>query len=142
MKFTEVLSRRDIVNLENRPADRGILTIDHGLNDWRFQVRGSYYGDWVRADTSSGDPSPVCTDIRRNPPGTDECFGDEYIVDIEAAYTFRDRYTLIVGADNVFDTFPELEYDFPDFSFGVKYPRQSPIGYHGGFWYARIRAEF
>jgi iron complex outermembrane receptor protein len=64
------------------------------------------------------------------------------MVDIEAAYTFKDRYSIIVGADNVFDEFPETHFLFPDFSFGEKYPASSPIGYHGGFWYVRLSAEF
>lgn len=142
VKFTEVLSRRSIIDLENRPADRGILTINHSIHDWRFQIRGSYYGGWVRGERGIEDAIPVCTDIRPNPPGTDECYGDEFVVDIETAYTFNDRFRLIVGADNVFDTFPEFEYDFPDRSFGLKYPRRSPIGYHGGYWYVRLRGEF
>lgn len=51
-------------------------------------------------------------------------------------------YTIVAGADNVFDKYPQTDYGYPDFSFGVVYPRASPLGYHGGFWYLRLRAEF
>ena len=64
------------------------------------------------------------------------------MVDAEIAYTLRDRYTLIMGADNVFDEYPDEDLDYPGFAGGVRYPRQSPIGYNGGFWYLRLRAEF
>ncbi len=51
-------------------------------------------------------------------------------------------YTIVAGADNVFDKYPQTDYDYPDFSFDVVYPRASTLGYHGGFWYLRRRAEF
>ncbi|MCH7854555.1 MAG: hypothetical protein IIB76_09495 [Proteobacteria bacterium] len=37
-------------------------------------------------------------------------------------------YTIVAGADNVFDKYPQTDYGYPDFSFGVVYPRASPLG--------------
>jgi hypothetical protein len=42
----------------------------------------------------------------------------------------------------VFDAYPDEAQGYPDFSFGVRYPKSSPIGYNGGFWYLRLQAEF
>jgi iron complex outermembrane receptor protein len=148
VKSMEFPNRNFAVNLEGRPKNRSILTFNHTVNDFRFLVRASFYGDWVEAGFGGNnldDLSVICAsraDSPPSPPGTDECYGDTWMVDVEAAYTFADRYTLIVGADNVFDEYPEEDYDYPDFSFGVQYPRSSPIGYNGGFWYVRLRAEF
>jgi iron complex outermembrane receptor protein len=136
------LNRFGVVGEEGEPKNRAILTLNHSWNDFRFLIRTSYYDGWVVADFDNGPFLPVCTDERPNPPGTDHCYGDTWMVDIEAAYTFKDRYSIIVGADNVFDEFPETHFLFPDFSFGEKYPASSPIGYHGGFWYVRLSAEF
>jgi len=135
-------SRRSIVSLEGRPRNRGILTANHSWNNVRFLARASYYDSWVAADFNGDSFEPICTDERRNPTGTDECYASTWMIDVEAAYTFNERYTIVAGADNVFDKYPETDYDYPDFSFGVVYPRASPLGYHGGFWYLRLRAEF
>jgi iron complex outermembrane receptor protein len=138
-------SRIAALELTGRPKDRGILTINHAWNDFRVLARASYYSSWISADFQGPDPTPVCADRADsppNPPGTDECYGSTWMVDLEAAYTFAERYTLIVGADNVFDQYPDEDFDYPDFSFGVRYPRASPIGYNGGFWYLRLRAVF
>jgi iron complex outermembrane receptor protein len=56
--------------------------------------------------------------------------------------TFGERYTVVAGAENVFDAYPDEAQGYPDFSFGVRYPESSPIGYNGGFWYLRLQAEF
>jgi iron complex outermembrane receptor protein len=136
------------INLTGRPRDRSILTVNHNWSNFRFLARASYYSGWISGDTPGTDPAdfaPVCADRADSPPnpfGTDECYGSTWMVDLEAAYTFADRYTVILGADNVFDEYPEEDFDYPDFSFGVRYPRDSPIGYNGGFWYLRLQAVF
>jgi iron complex outermembrane receptor protein len=138
-------SRFFALDLTGRPENRVILTYDHAWNDFRFLARASFYDDWVDADFGGSDFTPVCADPAAdppNPPGTDKCYGKSWVVDVEAAYTFADRYTLIVGADNVFDQYPEQDLDYPGWSFGERYPRRSPISYNGGFWYIRLRAEF
>jgi iron complex outermembrane receptor protein len=142
IRDSEAASRFGVIFEENWVEDRVILTVDHRWQDLRLLLRGSYYGGWKRADFSEGGFEPVCTDERPNPPGTDHCYGSTWVVDVEASYTFRDRYTLSIGADNVFDEYPEKDYAFPDNSFGRKYPESSPIGYMGGFWYLRLRADF
>ena len=140
-------SRRFKVELEGRPTNRQIVTFDHFWNNFRFLARASFYDGWVDAGFGGTDLSAgvVCADPATSPPkppGTDECYGDTWMLDIEMAYTFADRFTLIVGADNVLDEYPDEELDYPGFSFGTRYNRDSPIGYNGGFWYVRLRAEF
>jgi iron complex outermembrane receptor protein len=134
--------RQLIVTLENQPRHRGILTLQHQWNDIRLLGRLSYYDGYVAADTRDAPPVPVCTDERPNPDGTDECYSSKWVFDIEAAYTFADHYTLVLGAENLFDTYPDKSYDYPDFSFGQVYNTAAPFGYNGGFWYVRLRADF
>ena len=138
-------SRFRAVDLIGRPENRAIVTLNHNWNDFRFLARASFYDDWIDSNFGGTGLEPNCADPAvgpPNPPGTDECYGDSWMLDIEVAYTFADRYTLIIGADNVLDEYPDEDLDYPGFSFGVRYPRASPIGYNGGFWYARLRAEF
>ena len=143
----DVVRRDRIVGLEHfNPRNRLNLSATHTVGDFRFLVRASFYDEWVDPDTADGAATPICVDFSetaRNPSGTDECYDSEWVVDVEAAYTFNDYYTIIVGAQNVFDTTPGRDYDSgTGFSSGQIYTSSSPFGQDGGFWYARVRAEF
>lgn len=138
----DAANRRGIIEEEFDVRYRGIFTLSHSWRDVRLQLRASYYDDWARADLPTGPPHPVCSDERPVPFGADACYGDEWLFDIELAYTFGDAFTIVAGADNVFDEFPDTHFLFPDFSSGQVYPASSPFGFNGGFWYVRLRADF
>ncbi len=146
--FDPRVVRRDrIVDLEAyNPRHRINLSASHTMGDLRLLARASFYDSFVVADTTAGGPSPICvpfSETSNNPSGTDECFGSEWVVDVEAAYTFNEYYTIIVGAQNVFDNTPGKDFDSGlGNSSGQIYTSGSPFGQDGGFWYARVRAEF
>ena len=52
------------------------------------------------------------------------------LVDLEAAYTFTNALTLVVGAQNVFDQYPE---ENPSAAAGVgnRYSQYTPFGFNG-----------
>jgi iron complex outermembrane receptor protein len=151
----EEVSRDKVVDLENQnPEYRGVLTYNHYIGDFRFVVRGSYYDGWVNSQIGDGDTTP------RGPDGTgytidcaitqDDCYDGSWIVDIEAAYTFNERFTIAVGADNVFDEAGAFEHANLDpmtggigtIGSGNAYADTTPWGIDGGFWYARFTANF
>ena len=144
------VDRNKVVSLERRnPHHRGVFTYNHFVNDFRFLVRARYYDDWV-APGFSTDPTD------RGPDGTgytidcvvqnfnDACYSGETIFDVEAAYTFAERYTLIAGMQNLLDEKGPLDQDNLDGTIGSgnTYTGSNPWGYEGGFWYVRFRAEF
>ena len=69
-------------------------------------------------------------------------YGSEILVDIEARYDFNDNISLSVGVDNLFDVEPDDDGHFVAGILGVDKALTSPFGFNGGFWYARIAAEF
>ncbi len=142
------VERNKVVDLENyNPQNRGVFTYNHFFEDFRFMVRARYYDDWISADFSSDTTPP-------GPAGTaytlscavnqDACYSGETIFDVEAAYTFNDRYSIIVGAQNVLDQEAPIDNDNLDGTIGSgnTYTGTSPWGTEGGFWYVRFRAEF
>jgi iron complex outermembrane receptor protein len=142
------VERNKVVDLENyNPHHRGVFTYNHFLDDFRFMVRARFYDDWISADFSD-DLTPG------GPAGTgytlscavneDACYSGETIFDVEGAYTFNDRYSIIVGAQNVLDQEAPLLNDNLDGTIGSgnTYTGTSPWGIEGGFWYVRFRAEF
>jgi iron complex outermembrane receptor protein len=69
--------------------------------------------------------------------------GDKTIFSGELAYTFRDNYTFVVGADNLLDTKPEKVRPV-DVNSGTsnKYLTGGAFSPNGRFVYARVKAEF
>jgi len=64
------------------------------------------------------------------------------LVDIEGTWRFNDNFRLSVGSENVFDVEPDLEGDFVLGILGARTAITSPFGNNGGFWYARLVADF
>jgi iron complex outermembrane receptor protein len=145
------VDRNKVVDLENmNPEQRGVLTYNHYVGDWRFLARVSYYDDWVNSQWGDDDLTPRGADGAgytlscAGPAFNDHCYSGETIVDLEAAYTFADRYTVAVGANNVFDEFGADDLSNADGTIGSGnlYTDTTPWGIEGGFWYLRLRAEF
>ena len=144
------VARNRVVELENfNPHNRGVFTYNHFIENWRFLARASYYDDWIDGDWS-GDPT------NRGPLGTnftidcsaglfrDNCYSGETIFDVEAAVTIADNYTLVLGANNVFDQEAPVDIDNLDGTIGSgnTYAGSSPWGIEGAFYYARFRVDF
>ena len=52
---------------------------------------------------------------------------------------WNDRQSIIVGAQNVLNEFPDKEPR--ELTLGYKYPEGSPMSFNGGFYYPRIRVD-
>lgn len=100
------------------PETRYNLQANHFWRDWRFLGRISYYDDWY--DSEDG-----------------EFYSGKSILDLEAAYTWNDNTTIVLGMQNVLDETPD---ENPGAASGVgnKYSQYSPFGFNGGFWYVRL----
>ena len=112
-----------VFNIENNlPKHRASASLFQGIGKFTGVVRGNYYG---RTIDERGDREEV---------------GDEILMDLELSYALGDYVTLIGGANNLFDNFPD-RID-TRLSQGMPYPRRTPIGYHGGMTYVRAVYRF
>jgi iron complex outermembrane receptor protein len=120
-----------IFNIENNlPENRFSFAANHHMDKWGLTLRANWY-DKTSDESSGGLP-----------------VGAALMVDIEGRYAFSDSLTLILGANNVFDEFPNdvgiLQYPIESVRNhqGLTYPRRSPIGYDGGSWYLKAVYNF
>ena len=120
-----------IFNIENNlPENRFSFAANHHMDKWGLTLRANWY-DKTADEQSAGLP-----------------VDSALMVDIEGRYAFSDTLTLILGANNVFDEFPNtvgiLEYPIESVRNhqGLTYPRRSPIGYDGGSWYLKAVYNF
>lgn len=111
------------------PNTRGLLQANYQRGPLSALVRANYYGEW--------------TDYGSNADGSgDQTFGEEVLVDLEVSYDARENLTLSIGAENVFDEFPDRDVRQGNINSGIIYPRFAPTGFNGGFWYVKATASF
>ncbi|PTQ07784.1 TonB-dependent receptor [Sphingomonas oleivorans] len=118
----------DIENLN--PKWRVNLAETWSYQGFSVTGRGSYYGKITDYDV-----------------GGDQSFGSEILFDLEVSYTFNEKYKLAVGAENIFDNYPDRDRRgvYPStgaLANGRIYLDDSPIGFNGGFWYVRAGVNF
>lgn len=123
----ELLSETRVIQLEdNLPSTRGSLTIKHTEEKWNALVRANYYGPFTELHVNAG--SLVIDG------------GSQVTMDVQVGYNFSDNVELIIGADNVFNSFPtENPWGF---IVGSRYPTTAPGGILGGFYYGKVRLDF
>jgi len=126
-----LLTRANVADLEKGiPANSGNFRANHTYGDFRFTLQANYYDEYLSVP-SSADPS------RDYWPEATTIFGGEM------AYTFRDNYTFVVGADNLFNKMPEKVRPV-DFSSTTsnKYITGGAFSPNGRYVYARVKADF
>jgi iron complex outermembrane receptor protein len=122
-----------VYDLENQvPQNSSVLTFDYSADKFSGLVRINFYGDWETTGGlfGAGDASDAVS------------YNSDALVDVEARYRFSDRFTVAIGGENIFDTYPNGEQNGVLDFLGVQHALTSPWGFNGGFWYARFTAEF
>ena len=74
-------------------------------------------------------------------PADDQTYAAKWLTDVEASYR-TEHYMLAVGAQNLFDAFPDRNTTVNSFNGIQTFPSHSPFGMNGRAIYARIGATF
>ncbi len=104
------------------PNVKGNIAWSHMMGDFRTLLRANYYGEW---DDTGNDVKGI---------------GAVVLVDAQLAYQVRDNLEVVVGVDNLFDTFPDKNPFAGDL--GQLYSEASPFGFNGAGWYLRGSVTF
>ena len=68
-----------------------------------LNARENYYGWWANAiDYCTAQTTSGCSN-----PTAYQHFGAKFTTDLDVSYTFLDHFTLTVGANNLFNTYPD-----------------------------------
>jgi iron complex outermembrane receptor protein len=128
------LNASTIYDFENQvPTERFIATFDY-QTDGAFGgfVRLNYFGGW--GDSGGQLAAPDASEA--------VSYGGAMVVDVEGSWQINENFRLSIGAENVFDELPDDDGHFVAELLGVDKSLTSPFGVNGGFWYARLTAEF
>jgi len=126
-KLTEV-SNLARVNLEDGlPQNAANVSFDYANGRFSGMVRARWSGEWTDAQANGA------ADLIQK-------FAGKALVDLSVSAQLTDALKLTVGAENLFDTYPD-EATFQA-SRGLIYSRNAPYDTDGGLWYARLSAKF
>jgi iron complex outermembrane receptor protein len=117
---------------EGQPRDNVLLSANYEYRSAGFVIRSQRFGEV----SSRNAPSSVAND---------QTFGAKWVTDVSASFRALDRVTFTIGADNVFDVYPD-QNDKPgsatasgNSNFGIfPYSQFSPFGFNGRFVYGRL----
>jgi iron complex outermembrane recepter protein len=132
----QVISDAQRFNISNLPPRHRInASANWQIGDLTMNTRANYFSSWANQLEYAG-----------------QRFSGKLTADLDVSYTFMDHYTFTVGANNIFNTYPDkiaasstnpiyaLTNSLAD---GQVYPRSGgPFGMNGGFYYARLRVKY
>ena len=136
---------------DGQPRDKVVLSADGDIAPFGFTVRTTRYGKVL----SPGAVAPLAPNqLSLTALGPDDVrLSAKWITDVELRFDATDRIHLAVGADNVFDVYPDrLPFgvrpaalgggQFPQNNQYNAYSIFSPFGFNGRFLYGRIGFDF
>jgi iron complex outermembrane receptor protein len=136
--------RIDVAHLA--PNHRATLSGNWVSGPWTINARENYYGWWEDAVDypTAEDANGIGTAAQR--------FGPRFTTDLDVSYTAWNHLTITLGANNLFNTYPEKIHNTAfnpiyvltgSTADGQIYPRPGgPFGINGGFWYLRLRYKY
>ncbi len=104
------------------PEMRWNFTVRHQAGRFHVLVRVSYWGDFFDREDNRGYPG-------------------EHLADVEATYDLTRAFSLSLGAQNVFNTYPARNPD-AHLRLGNLYPQSTPFGFNGGYYYMRFNYKW
>jgi iron complex outermembrane receptor protein len=132
--YSSNISEAKVEQLERGlPRVRGSFTVNQNYGDWKGYVRINHFGSFYEDHLDSG----VLTAADGGLPIE---VGSAITTDAEISYSINDSYEISVGAQNLFDEYPD-EHEWQGVA-GSKYPTTAVMGINGGFYYVRLNYNF
>ncbi len=132
--YSSNISEAKVEQLERGlPRVRGSFTVNQNYGDWKGYVRINHFGSFYEDHLDSG----VLTAADGGLPIE---VGSAITTDVEISYNINDSYEISVGAQNLFDEYPD-EHEWQGVA-GSKYPTTAVMGINGGFYYVRLNYNF
>jgi iron complex outermembrane receptor protein len=125
-----LFNREEFNRLETAlPRQKAAVSAKYAIDRFTVIGRANYFGKVLYR--------PATTPVGDN----DESFGGKALVDLDFSYEIVDGVRLTVGANNIFNTFPDKHEDTDNLSSG-RFPysrRVTQFGMNGGFYYGRLQ---
>ncbi len=121
-------ARADLVSAT--PRDKLVFNTDWTIGAFRSALRLTRFGKYT--ETSASQTSTV----------DDRTFSAKWVADIDVAADVSKNLTLAVGANNLFDVYPDAIGVVQANTGAGQYGNFAPFGLSGGFYYGRVSVRF
>ena len=134
---------------DGQPRDKVVLSADGDFGNFGLTARTTRYGSVI----SPGATAPLADPTSLTLLGPDDIqLSPKWITDLEIRYRAFGHLDLAIGADNIFDVYPDrspfgarpasVGGFYPINQYYLPYSGFSPFGFNGRFLYARASVEF
>ena len=113
---------------EGQPEDKVNLAVNYDLGNLSAMVRTIRFGEYTSRHSSN--------------PDRDQTYGAKWITDLNLNWSFNERFSLTLGANNIFDVYPDPTIPANNFNGIFTYDGASPMGFNGVYYFTRINARF
>ncbi len=108
------------------PKDKWIASTQYRLDRWNVNLALTRYGQYTEGS---------------NIPENDRTYSAKWITDLDVAYDVTDNLTVALGANNLFDVYPDKK-GIKTWAGTYEYGMFSPYGFAGGYYYGRVSVAF
>ncbi len=108
------------------PKDKWIASTRYRVAAWNVNLTLTRYGEYTEGS---------------NLPENDRTYSAKWITDLDVAYDLTDHVTVALGANNLFDVYPDKK-GIRTWAGTYEYGMFSPYGFGGGFYYGRVSVAF
>jgi iron complex outermembrane receptor protein len=112
---------------EGNPSDKFTAAVNWKRNAFSATLRAVRYGEALDPGTAAN------LDFELSPAT---------VVDLEGRYDFNDRLKIAIGADNLFDEYPDAFIPTRNQTGNTPFSNYSPLGRSGRFIYGRLTIDF
>jgi len=134
---------------DGQPRDKVVLSAEGEIGNFGLTARTTRYGRVI----APGATAPIADPLSLTLLGPDDIrLGAKWITDLELRYRAFSHLELAIGADNVFDVYPDrspfgarpasVGGVYPINQYYLPYSGFSPFGFNGRFLYARASVTF
>jgi iron complex outermembrane receptor protein len=135
---------------DGQPRDKVVLSADGQFGAFGLTARTTRFGSVI----SPGATAPIADPLSLTALGPDDIMlGAKWITDLELRFRAFGHFDLAIGADNVFDVYPDRSPFgarpasagggvYPINQYYLPYSGFSPFGFNGRFLYARASVDF
>lgn len=106
-----------------QPKDKINASVDWKLDSFGASLRATRYGEALDPGTTAA---------------LDQVLSPKTLMDLELRYSFNKKWKMAVGADNIFDVYPDSRTAALNTSGATSFSNYSPFGRSGRFVYARV----
>ena len=108
------------------PQSKLILGANWKVTDYNLNLAVTRFGSYTEGD---------------NNPVNDRKFSAKWITDIDAAYDLTEHLTVALGANNLFNVYPDKN-GVQDAGGAYEYGQFAPFGLGGAYYYTRLAYNF